>query len=586
MKKNSVFLCLCFFFIGFAAYTQAPVDVFDPFYEDLSIWENSGLIIDAPIARPYPLQEIKRLLEIVIEKGDTSQQRRAQEYHKRFFSRMYHLGGKVEIAVKVPKKKRELNLAPFADMNFTLHPLLTVSGRISAFITNKLFSQSLRPAFQYSTFDLSDDSVHVGPFYVLPVFNTGVAIGNPRYYVTAAIARTNYGPFYENSPLVGTQAMHQGRFNFVVNKEKFTFTQSFLTLTGTDDNGKGAGPGKYLMIHSFMVRALPWLSFGMVDSIVFGKRFEPIYLLPFSAFFISQGLYDFPDNSLIGGMFTVTPMRGLKLNGILYADDLGFNDIVRFKKDAKWRMAGQFGISYTMPKTHWFSFVDLNYTFVFPYTYTHVDHHRTDFRNYSNYTHNGVPLGSNLPPNSDRIHLRLKFRPLYGMDINFFNTFIRHANITESITDTEMLRGYLSKAYNTDGSTLNHATITEPGKTNNETSNTRHAFLHANPFLEQETIQYINQTGIDVACHLPILKSSGYMLFKFGYVFEVNCNEGVNNPIYTPKDGWKGKTGSELAAIPESDIKAEAGRQLSAWRRQAIGTAFRHYIRLTAEFAY
>ena len=51
-------------------FAQAPVDLFDPFYEDLSIWEGAGLINDAPSIRPYPLQEIKRLLQIVIEKGD------------------------------------------------------------------------------------------------------------------------------------------------------------------------------------------------------------------------------------------------------------------------------------------------------------------------------------------------------------------------------------------------------------------------------------------------------------------------------------------------------------------------------------
>ena len=44
---------------------QAAVNVFDPFYEDLSIWEGSGLINDAPNIRPYPLQEIQRILQII-----------------------------------------------------------------------------------------------------------------------------------------------------------------------------------------------------------------------------------------------------------------------------------------------------------------------------------------------------------------------------------------------------------------------------------------------------------------------------------------------------------------------------------------
>ena len=557
---------------------QAAVNIFDPFYEDLSIWEGSGLINDAPNIRPYPLQEIQRILQIVIDTGDVGQRRRAEEYYNRFFGRAFHFGGLAEVAVKAPQKQYELNFAPFADINYSLHRLLTISGRVSVFLTNKLFSQALTPLFQYSKYDLADDGVFAGKFLVLPVFNSGIAFGTPQYYVTAGIARTNHGPFYDNSLFVGSQAMHQGQFTFVVNKEKWTYNQALLTLTATSDRGDSHKPGKFLAIHSLNIRPLPWLSFGIVDTIIYGNRFEPIYLLPFSAFFISQGLYVFPDNSLIGGTFTIKPVRGLRLDGALYADDLGFNEIIKFKKDAKWRMSGQFGISYTIPKTHWFSFIDLNYTFVFPYTYTHFDGSTISVPNYQDYTHNGVPLGSNLEPNSDRILLKVKFRPLYGLDVNVSNAFIRHANVTESITDITILKDYVSKEYTTDGSTHNHATIiTDSGAIH-------HAYLYANPFMRQQTIQYINQLALDVSCHLPIVKSGGYMLFKFGYVFEANINPGVGQNIYKATNKtWYTQS---VADIGEAAIQAEADRQLADWRAKAIGKQFNHYIRLSAEFAY
>jgi len=262
---------------------QAAVNVFDPFYEDLSIWEGSGLINDAPNIRPYPLQEIQRILQIVIDTGDAGQRRRAEEYYNRFFGRVFHFGGLAEIAVKAPQKQYELNLAPFMDINYSLHRLFTISGRVSVFLTNKLFSQALTPLFQYSKYDLADDGVFAGKFLVLPVFNTGIAFGTPQYYVTAGIARTNHGPFYDNSLFVGSQAMHQGQFTFVVNKEKWTYNQALLTLTATGDNGANHQPGKFLAIHSLNIRPLPWLSFGIVDTIIYGKRFEPIYLLPFQS---------------------------------------------------------------------------------------------------------------------------------------------------------------------------------------------------------------------------------------------------------------------------------------------------------------
>ena len=91
-------------------FSQVAVDIFDPFYEDLSIWQDAGLITDAPQLKPYPMQEIKRILEIVIEKGDAGQGRIAKEYHNRFFSKAYHLGGGVDVAFQFPDKKRELTV--------------------------------------------------------------------------------------------------------------------------------------------------------------------------------------------------------------------------------------------------------------------------------------------------------------------------------------------------------------------------------------------------------------------------------------------------------------------------------------------
>ena len=243
-----------------------------------------------------------------------------------------------------------------------------------------------------------------------------------------------------------------------------------------------------------------------------------------------------------------------------------------------------------MPYSHWFSFVDLNYTFVLPYAYTHHHHHDPAAPNYQNYTHRGMNLGTNLEPNSDRFHLKLKFRPLYGLDVNLSNTFIRHANTTESINDIVMLQDYVSKQYTTDGSSFNYAAVTQPNG-NYDSESKKRAFLYTTPFMRQQTIQYINQLALDVSCHLPIIKSGGYMLFKFGYVFEANINPGVGQNIYkATQKGWYGKKLNEIVDkdgnTGEAAIRKEAAEQLADWRRKAIGKQFNHYIRLSAEFAY
>ena len=47
MMKKRIFVIL-FIFFGLSAFSQAAVDIFDPIYEDIGIWERIGLINDAP----------------------------------------------------------------------------------------------------------------------------------------------------------------------------------------------------------------------------------------------------------------------------------------------------------------------------------------------------------------------------------------------------------------------------------------------------------------------------------------------------------------------------------------------------------
>ena len=574
-------------------FAQAPVDLFDPFYEDLSIWEGCGLINDAPSIRPYPLQEIKRLLQIVMEKGDSEQRRKAAEYQARFFQRAFHFGGKGEFnfARQANKNGKQVVITPFVKLNYSVMKLLTISAYLSLNGLNKLDNKNLLPAYSYSQKDIANDDGNIGKLKILPMFNTSATFGTSEYYFTAGLGRTSYGPFHDSGIFISRDAFHAGQFILTVNKGKWAYNQVLLLLSATNDykETESIGPNKFLSSHSIDIRPLPWLSFSIMDSMVYGGRFEPMYLIPFSAFFLGQSVYNFPDNSLLGLSTTIKPVKGLRLDAAFYADDLGFNEIVKFK-DARWRMSGECGVSYTMPYSHWFSFVDLNYTFVLPYAYTHHHHHDPAAPNYQNYTHRGMNLGTNLEPNSDRFHLKLKFRPLYGLDVNLSNTFIRHANTTESINDIVMLQDYVSKQYTTDGSSFNYAAVTQPNG-NYDSESKKRAFLYTTPFMRQQTIQYINQLALDVSCHLPIIKSGGYMLFKFGYVFEANINPGVGQNIYkATQKGWYGKKLNEIVDkdgnTGEAAIRKEAAEQLADWRRKAIGKQFNHYIRLSTEFAY
>ena len=576
MMKNRIFVIL-FIFFGLSVFSQAAVDIFDPLYEDISLWERTGLINDAPSIRPYPLQEIKRLLNIVSENGTEKQKKKAEQYKKRLFGRIFHFGGMTEFGIKNIDGQNDFALSPLLELNISLNEILTASAHVNLSLLNRLPKDESLPAFQFSKKDIMPDNSVVGSFTLLPMFNSGIAIGTPEYYFSAAMSRASFGPFAENNIIIGEQAFHAGQFIFVVNKDKFTYNQIFSAISASNDFGNGYFPSKFIAGHSLTFRPLPWISIGLLDLITYGRRFEPIYFIPLSAFFMGQSIYKFPDNSLLGLTFGIKPIQGLKIDLVLLADDLGFNEIIKFKS-ARWRIASQLGISYAMPKDHWFSFADINYTFIAPYCYTHTHDSNYAKPNYENYTHNGQPLGSNLPPNSDRIHLKVKFKPIFGLDINLSNTFIRHANTTESITDINILKDYLTKNYATDGSVFNHPTITG-SDSNGETTWKDHAFLYSTPFLTQQTIQYVNQLGLEGVVNLPILKSGGLMQFKMGYTFEANINPGVNNHIYT-------KSNKINESSSNDDVLAEANKQLKDWRKKAVGKKFNHYFNIGVKISY
>ena len=589
--------------------SQVAVDIFDPFYEDLSDWENSGLINYTPNMRPLPLQEIERVLKIVMEAGNERERELATEHYNRIFQRVAHFGATADIGLGLKQNEpasRALNLAPLLDLNYAVSKYLSISAHAKVHVINKLPSDEPQPKYNFSDRDIKEDNVGVGRFKILPAFNMGCTVGNSNYYFSANMARTSFAPFYDSGIFVNREIMHQGQFSLVVNKPIVSFTQTLLAISASDDNGKNIGPNKFLAIHGLDVRPVDWFSFGILDSVVFGGRFDPTYLLPFSVFFTSQGLFGFPDNSAIGARMSIKPIDGLRIDGAVYADDMGFNDMAKFKKDVKARISGQFGISYTMPEKHWFKSAALDYTFVTPYCYTHIagdtgtttESHEP---NYENYTHYGKNLGTTLDPNSDRINIKLRFEPISGLRISLSDTFIRHANVNESVTDPRFLLKYMTEPYNTTGTVFNHASIKSPDI--NGEAQREDLFQHANPFMRQKTIEYINQLSIDISCRLPIIRSGGYMKFFFSYCFEADINPGVTKPMFYSSDTSKAWKGAVLDAVEAGTFTLkdehgtpqtyyteavinEANRQKEEWRKNALGKRFRHYIKLGATFSY
>jgi len=592
MKLKRILLAMMLAGFSSALFAQVAADPLDFFYTDLNVWETSGIINNLPAARPYPLQMVKEILATVIEQGDAEQRKIAEAHYRRFFGRILTYGGKSEAAIDTEKSLKQLSIALSFDINYEMEEYVTLSASIDGWATNKEFDQEIVPAWNYSDKDIISDNAKVGPMWILPSINSSIAVGTTEYYLNAGLMRGSFGPFPENGVVVGQQALHSGQYSFAINKPFWGINVSMYSLSATSaDDGDSFNPEKFLAVHNLEFRPFKWLSVSILESIMYGGRMELMYLLPLSPYMISQGVAGLNDNGYIGGMFTVKPMDGLKIDGVLYADDLSFNDLIKLNFDTKMRFAGQLGASYAPRSSGIFTLASLDYTMVTPYTYSHKPDDSLSLTdpNFQNYQHAGKSFGAALDPNSDRINLKLKLRPLEGIDFDLVGILIRHGNVNEGMDDKRIAEYITVNSYITDGSILNPSGTLTPG--------VGHAFNYSTPFLVQDTLQYIWQTGFDATCRLPVLKTGGYMVFRFAYRFEANMNEGINKKLYQYQSGYN----PTPFADPDNPTEAEkilrdaeltayatpiATQQLTEWREAAIGTVFNNYISAGFEYYY
>lgn len=571
MTFRKILVLITFVFASSFVVAQVACDPLDWFYTDLEVWEASGLVSNLPAAHPYPLPLVKSILETVLARGDATQRKIAQSHYDRFFERSFTWGYKAEAATDTAEMGKEMDIAISMDLNLKMLDLVTASASLEGWAVNRLPQSELRPTGDGSPRDIIKDNAKIGPFWLLPAMNSSIAVGTDKYYLNAGLMRGSFGPF-RNGVIVGEQALHDGQFSFAANETLWGFNLSLYSITATDGNGENAYPAKYVTVHNFEWRPFTWFNISLLESIVYGGRFEPMYIQPLSPFMISQGVTGFNDNSWLGGIFTLKPIQGLRIDGVLYADDLSFNDIARLNFDTKWRLAGQIGTTWASPKSGVFTLASLDYTMVTPYTYSHKNGSPLDLDvpNYQNYSHYGENFGAALEPNSDRVNIRMKLRPLEGIDFDIVGVLIRHGNVNEGIGE-DWVYDYITdtkNAYRTDGTILNSSG-----------SDVGHAFTYSTPLLTQEHVQYVWQTGFEALCRLPILKTGGYIVFRLGYRLEYLTNPGIDGQIY--------RYDETLGTDPtDAELAASAEAQYESWIDELGNPILNNYIRAGFEYHY
>lgn len=525
-----------------SAFAQMSVDPNHDFYKDAQKWEIQGVISNLPPVRPYPVNVIKEILNTVIEKGSSSQSEKAQAYWEELTGKGWHIQLDANVNYKNSSGDSYFGVDGEPEVNGDIvffDDLVGIGYRLGFAGYNKTAKEYISTFYPWaSNFyrDTLQDPGEIGPLYIYLDTDDLISIGNTSYYVQAGLSRLGFGRFLGNGLTLSEGAYHSANIIFTLRKERWNYTQLYSAIGASKSyDGTMLLPNKYLTFHQFEFNITPRISLSYYENVVFGKRFDFSYFLP-APYMALQGIGGCEDNLQMGLLFNYRIIDGLLWSTDLFVDDVNFNDLVKFNFDTKLRIAARTGLIY-YPEDFIISKVALDYTFVTPYTYSHWDYSDDTEKtitentyNYQNYTNNGLPIGTSLPPNSDQVKLSFDISPVKNLDLTFNFAFARHGNSAETLPVNEAMRYILADegVYATDGSIYEHVMLSkEDGKWSYLPS----AWNSLN-FLNQEHMMYIFQGGVEAKYVLGRF-NWGSVSVMAGYTAEYIRNKGVDSNLFT-----------------------------------------------------
>jgi hypothetical protein len=500
----TLLMLLLSFLFSAPLFAQVASDPNDRLYKELSLWQDRGLIRNLPPLRPYPIQLVKVLLEQVQEAGTDLDKALAAWFISNINSGL-QIHGTVGALGRTDGNSLHKEIELGGDYQGNLLPNITFSGALAGVALDGS-ANAVLPAYGRSTLDfIYDGAVQtLGGSGLTPrVSSIGAAtIGSDTAYVQGGVVRGSFGPFWNDNAVLSPLSPEAGQASLVFRLPAFTYTALFMAISATDDSGQGTPePDKYVALHSGEFHIFDWLTIGLFETIVWGGRFEPIYLLPFpTVFYYAQGMFGFPDNSFIGLSASVKLPNAVRADFLLNVDDAGFNQLIRLDLNMMLLLAFQAGVSWT-PNLPWLVRLKLTNLVVTPYTYSHRDTADPVDPNYLNYTNAAQNIGPSIQPNSDRVELSALMKPLPDLYIDLFSRFIIHGNAS-------------------DGHTSGDGTIFDPGY-----DSSGHAtFKTGTRFLSQKILEKTLQAGFDAMIYYdtPWGQVHGNLSYTFEYVMNKN----------------------------------------------------------------
>ncbi len=445
----------------FCAGAQTLVSPNDPIYGHLRMWEQRGLIDWLPPLRPLPAPIVRAALQRVADAAPATDRRIARSLLARYF-RPLPVQGRAQIGGRSKTTVAGGTMPAQIAAQLSAGVEVPVSDQIGFgfFARTRTTSTVPTPVTPRLTFDPYDDiapgdfTTILGEEFDFRVELAGNAFvgaselgtGPDTWYVQAGFGRSSFG-YGQDSTIVSDAAAPAGYLTGTYRGSWIAYSAMFLdliaaygTCSGATPDGvacdaqgryplrerarvaDGRHPAKYLVVQSLSFYPTDWLELTALQSVLFGGRLSPTYLLPvFPSLYTQMQLYDY-DNAFLGAAARVRLPYGASVGAVLYVDDINLTKIRRFDFDSdqnKLSVDLEAGIAPPLPIL---TVLSARYRIVTPYLYAH----HPAALDYLTYTHAGRHLGTMLDPNSDEIRVSARAFPLDWLGIDLSLRRVRH----------------------------------------------------------------------------------------------------------------------------------------------------------------
>ena len=569
--KKGLFIFFMSVFI-MHSFAQVSVEPEEEFYADAAGWYLKGYIHSLPVLKPYPTNIARSMLSIVAEGEDAFEAEKARGYAEKYFGKAWKilLGAKSDIKLKQiewgsnGKKPAYQNDGIFAGiMNFSsgielgkkigfgfnANFLIENSGLEFSDVLPKYLTNSSQNKIKNLYF--SNDKAEF-----MADVNGNLTFGDEHMFGVIGFNKLGYGLYHNDSNVLNPTSYQSLNTSFNYIGKTVSYTHALMALGARNLKERTSySLGKFMAFHALRFSFLKnTFSFSLFESAVFGNGFVPFYLMP-TPFVVIANVSGFDDNVFFGTGVEWKFLPCAAFTADVYIDDTKLGKLIKLKlDDSATRCAFKTGLIYT-PLDSPCSMISLDYSLVTPYTYSFYTAQDSAY-NLHDYTNYGIKLGSNLPPNSDRVALKISFKPLKDFKISADTALIRHGNAYESLSDEEVI----SLFKGTGG-------IVSDGSIEMSTKGLESA-LSRTGFLKQPNISYVVQAGVSSSYEFAF-KNNIHLSFDAGYTFEYIRGDGVDSNIFS--------------GTYSSANEVQAAR--NAWV-ESLHDSYKHYFSLSAKISY